>query len=83
MKHPCLPTAGFDLEKLREFHHVHQTPIDQASSRPGNHRGGASLPYNTCSHEAEIVAERFGATDESSSRQLSAIGELLPAVLPG
>ena len=54
MKHPCFRKPDSILEKLREFHHQHQTPVDQLLSDLETVVG--QLPGNTCRHEAEVVA---------------------------
>jgi hypothetical protein len=78
MKHPCFRAPDSILEKLREFHHRHQTAVDRVLS--DLETTVAQLPYNTCSHEATIVAHVLKQQTERR-RGVSAIGELLPAVL--
>jgi len=78
MKHPCFRAPDSILEKLREFHHRHQTAVDRVLS--DLETTVAQLPYNTCSHEAKIVAHVLKQQTERR-RGVSAIGELLPAVL--
>lgn len=45
MKHPCCQQPDSILEKLREFHHQHQTPADQLLADLQTAVG--QLPYNT------------------------------------
>ena len=78
MKHLAFRKPDSILEKLREFHHKHQTPIDQILADLETAVG--QLPYNTRNHEAEIVAEVL-QLQTKRRRGVSAIGELLPAVL--
>ena len=78
MRHPCFQKPDSILEKLREFHHVHQTSHDQLLADLNNAVG--QLPYNTCNYEAEIVAEVL-QQQTNRRRGAVAIGELLPAVL--
>ena len=78
MKHPCFRQPDSILEKLREFHHQHQTSIDRLLSDLETTVG--QLPYNTCNHEAEIVAEVL-RQNTARRRGVTTIGELLPAVL--
>jgi len=78
MKHPCFRKPDSIMEKLREFHHQHQTPVDRLLSDLETAVG--QLPYNTCSHEAEIVAHVL-QQQTNRHRGAVAIGELLPAVL--
>ena len=78
MRHPCFQKPDSILEKLREFHHVHQTSHDQLLADLKNAVG--QLPYNTCNYEAEIVAEVL-QQQTNRRRGAVAIGELLPAVL--
>ena len=55
MKHPAFQKPDSILEKLREFHHVHQTPMDQLLA--DLETTVEQLPYNTRNHEAKVVAE--------------------------
>ena len=78
MKHPAMRQPDSIIEKLREFHRVHQTPMDQVLADLKTAVG--QLPYNTRSREAEVVAEVL--RQQTSRRRGSvAIGALLPAVL--
>ncbi len=78
MKHPAFQKPDSILEKLREFHHQHQTPVEQLLADLETAVG--QLPYNTRSHEAKIVAD---VLQQQSNRHRGgvAIGEVLPAVL--
>ena len=78
MKHSAFQKSDSILEKLREFHHKHQTPIDLLLADLETTVG--QLPYHTRSHEAEIVADVL-QQQTNRRRGVSAIGELLPAVL--
>jgi transposase len=78
MKHPAFQKPDSILEKLREFHHEHQTPVDQILADLETAVG--QLPYHTRNHEAEIVADVL-QQETNRRRGVSAIGELLPAVL--
>ena len=66
------------MEKLREFHRVHQTPMDQVLV---DLKGSvAQLPYHTRNREAEVVAEVL-RQHTARRRGPVAVGDLLPAVL--
>ena len=78
LKHPAMQQPDSIMEKLRKFHQVHQTPMDQVLADLKTTVG--QLPYNTRSREAEVVAEVL--RQQTSRRRGSvAIGALLPAVL--
>jgi transposase len=78
MNHPAFRQPDSIIEKLREFHHVHKTPIDQLLANLQT--TVQQLPYNTRSREAQVVAEvlRKNATRRRGGIR---IGALLPAVL--
>ncbi|HEV7225695.1 MAG TPA: transposase [Pirellulales bacterium] len=78
MRHPCFQKPDSILEKLRRFHHEHQTPTDLLLADLEVAVG--QLPYNTCNHEAEIVAD---VLQQHTHRRRGAgpIGDVLPAVL--
>jgi transposase len=78
MKHPAMQQPDSIMEKLRKFHLLHDTPMDQVLADLKTTVG--QLPNNTRSREAEVVAEvlRQRAT---RSRGPVEIGALLPAVL--
>ena len=78
MKHPCFQQPDSILEKLRKFHHEHQTPLDQVLTNLET--AVEQLPYHTCGREAVVVAK---VLEEHTPRHRGgvAIGELLPAVL--
>jgi len=78
MKHPCFRKPDSILEKLRQFHYLHQTPLDRVLA--DLETTVEQLPYNTCGREAAVVAK---VLEEHTPRHRGgvAIGELLPAVL--
>ena len=78
MRHSCFQHPDSILEKLRHFHHTHQTPVDLLLADLETAVG--QLPYNTRSREAEIVAK---VLEENAHRRagVTTIGALLPAVL--
>ncbi|MCH7685633.1 MAG: transposase [Planctomycetes bacterium] len=78
MKHPAMQQPDSILEKLRKFHHVHQTPMDQVLADLKT--TVEQLPYDTRSREAEIVAQ---VLQQHTARRRGAvkIGTLLGAVL--
>ena len=78
MRHPCFRQPDSIIEKLREFHHVHETSLDQLLV--DLNMAVEQLPYNTCGHEAEVVAKVL-SQNTHRRRNCVAVGELLPAVL--
>jgi hypothetical protein len=78
MRHPCFQKPDSILEKLRHFHHEHQTPLDCVME--DLHATVSQLPYNTRHHEAQVVA---AVLEQQTKRRRGAvaIGELMPAVL--
>lgn len=78
MKHPAFQQPNSILEKLREFHHVHQTPMDQTLADLEAAVG--QLPCHTRNREADVVAEVL-RQNAHRKRGPVAIGALLPAVL--
>ncbi|QEG35359.1 IS110 family transposase [Bythopirellula goksoeyrii] len=78
MRHPCFRKPDSILEKLREFHYLHQTSLDRVLV--DLQTTVEQLPYNTCGHEQQLVAK---VLEENTARRKGgvAIGELLPAVL--
>jgi transposase len=78
MKHPAFRDPDSILEKLREFHHLHKTPMDQVLA--DLQATVDQLPYHTRKREAEVVAGVLRKR-ASRTRGASAIGDLLPAVL--
>jgi len=78
MRHPCFQKPDSILEKLRLFHHEHETPMDRVLANLET--TVEQLPYNTCGREAAVVAK---VLEERTTRRRGsvAIGELLPAVL--
>ncbi len=78
MRHPCFQKPDSILEKLRKFHQEHQTPMDVLLA--DLEATVEQLPYNTCSHEAEIVAEVL-QQHQRRRRGAEPIADVLPAVL--
>jgi hypothetical protein len=78
MRHPCFQQPDSILEKLREFHHKHQTPVDLVLA--DLEAAVEQLPCNTRRREAEVVANVL-QQQTNRHRGSVAIGELLPAVL--
>lgn len=78
MRHPCFQKPDSILEKLRHFHHLHETPVDRVLA--DLETTVDQLPYNTRNHEAEIVSDVLQKQTQRR-RGSVAIGELLPAVL--
>ena len=78
LRHPCFRKPDSILEKLREFHYQHKTPVDQLLA--DLETVVEQLPYNTRNHEAEIVAH---VLEQQAHRRRGgvAIGDVLPAVL--
>ena len=78
MKHPAMRQPDSITEKLREFHHVHETPMNQVLA--DLKAAVEQLPYHTRNREAEVVAEllRQNATRRCG---VVSVGMLLPAVL--
>lgn len=78
MKHPAFQQPDSILEKLREFHHVHKTPMEQLLA--DLQTSVEQLPSNTRSHEAKVVAEVLRKNSRRKRGGIE-IGALLPAVL--
>ena len=78
MRHPCFQQPDSILEKLRQFHLTHQTPMDLLLADLEAAVG--QLPYNTRNREAVIVANVL-RQQADRRRGVTAIGDLLPAVL--
>ena len=78
MRHRCFKQPDSILEKLRRFHHEHQTPIDRILVDLETTID--QLPYSTRGHEATVVAH---VLEQQANRRRGcvAVGELLPAVL--
>ena len=66
------------MEKLRAFHHEHDTPLDRVLSEL--EAAVDQLPFKTRNHEAEIVAEVLNQQTRRRRGPVQ-VGELLPAVL--
>ncbi len=78
MRHSCFQKPDSILDKLRRFHQEHETPMDVLLADLEAAVG--QLPYNTCSHEAIIVADVL--QQHTRRRQgPKPIGDVLPAVL--
>ena len=78
MKHPAMRQPDSIMEKLREFHRVHETPISQVLA--GLKASVQQLPYHTRNREAEVVADVL-RQNAARRRGSVAVGMLLPAVL--
>jgi transposase len=78
MKHPAFQRPDSIMEKVRQFHLVHQTPMDQVLA--DLQTTVEQLPNNTRSREAQVVAEVL-RQNASRARGPVGIGALLPAVL--
>jgi len=78
MKHPAFQKPDSILEKLRQFHRAHQTPIDQVLADLKTAVG--QLPYHTCGREAEVVTEVLRQHTQRRRGPVE-LGTLLPAVL--
>ncbi len=78
LKHPAMQQPDSILEKLRHFHHEHQSPVEQILADLKTTVG--QLPYKTRSREAEIVAEVL-RQHTPRHKGGTEIGALLPAVL--
>jgi transposase len=78
MRHPCFQQPDSILEKLRRFHHDHQTSLERVME--DLQATVSQLPYNTRHHEAQIVA---AVLEQQTKRRrgATAIGELMPALL--
>jgi len=77
LRHPCCAAADSILEKLRAFHHEHDTPVDRLLNELEN--AVDQLPFKTRNHEAKIVSEVLN--QQTRRRGPVQVGELLPAVL--
>lgn len=78
LRHPAVRQPDCVLEKLREFHHVRHTPLDQLLRDLQTAVTQLSMP--TCRHEATVVAELL-RQNSNRKRDGISIGALLPAVL--
>lgn len=78
MKHPAFREPDSILEKLREFHRIHQTPLELVLAQLT--KAVEQLPGHTRGHEAKVVAD---VLSQKASRKRGAVelGELLTAVL--
>jgi len=78
MRHPCFQKPDSILDKLRRFHQEHGTPMDVLLA--DLEAAVEQLPYNTCNHEAEVVADVL-QQQRRRRRGTQPIGDVLPAVL--
>ncbi|EMI57057.1 IS110 family transposase [Rhodopirellula sallentina] len=78
LKHPAFRSPDSILEKLREFHRLHQTPMQQVLTDLT--RAVEQLPGHTQGHEATVVSK---VLREHAKRKRApvGIGKLLTAVL--
>ncbi len=78
MKHLAFREPDSILEKLREFHRIHQTPMEEVLAQLT--KAVEQLPGHTRGHEAKVVAN---VLSQKASRKRGAVelGELLTAVL--
>ena len=78
MKHPAFRNPDSIIEKLRQFHHVHKTHLDQVLADLKT--AVQQLPYDTRRREAEVVAEVL-RQQTRRRRGPVALATFLPAVL--
>lgn len=78
MKHPAMRQSDSIMEKLREFHRVHETPMNRVLA--DLKASVKQLPYHTRNREAEVVAEIL-RQNAVRPRGVVSVGMLLPAVL--
>jgi hypothetical protein len=78
MRHPAFKAPDSILEKLREFHRIHETPLDQVLTDLS--KAIEQLPGHTKGHEAKVMSEVF-PKKLSSKRRAVPLSELLVAVL--
>jgi hypothetical protein len=78
LKHPATRQPDSIMEKLREFHRVHETPMDQVLA--DLKMTVEQLPYHTRHREAEVVAEVL-RQHAARRRGSVAVGALFPALL--
>jgi len=78
LRHPCCADADSILEKLRAFHHEHDTRLDRVLSELETAVG--HLPFKTRNHEAKIVTEVLNQQTRRRRGPVQ-VGKLLPAVL--
>jgi hypothetical protein len=78
MRHPAFREPDSILEKLREFHRMHQTPIQLILTDLT--KAVEQLPGHTRGHEAKVVADVL-RDQVARKRGPVGIGELLTAVL--
>ncbi|WP_197231543.1 IS110 family transposase [Novipirellula artificiosorum] len=78
MRHPAFRAPDSILEKLREFHRLHETPLDQVLADLS--KAVEQLPEYAKGHEAKVVAEVLRQKASRKRREVG-LGELLTAVL--
>jgi hypothetical protein len=78
IKHPAFQMPDSILEKLRQFHQVHETPLDQVLADLKT--AVRQLSPDTRCREAKVVAEAL-QNEAERRRGPTAIGALLPAIL--
>jgi len=78
LRHPCCATPDSILEKLRAFHHQHDTPCDRLLA--DLEAAVDQLPFNTRNQETRIVAQML-EQQTKRRRGPALLRELLPAVL--
>ena len=78
MRHPCFQEPHSILLKLQTFHQPHETPVDVLLEEMA--LAVEQFPVNTRRREAEVVAALL-EEQAKRKRDVSTIGELLPAIL--
>ena len=78
MRHAAFKSPDSILEKLREFHRMHDTPLDQVLTDLS--KAIEQLPGHTKGREAKFVSEVF-REKVSCKRRAVPLSELLVAVL--
>jgi transposase len=78
MKHPAFQKPDSVMRKMRQFHHVHETPPDQVLADLKTAVGQLSLDART--REAGVVAEVL-RNEAKRRRGPTPIGAILPAIL--
>ena len=67
MRHPAFREPDSILEKLREFHRMHQTPMQQVLTDLT--RAVEQLPGHTRGHEAKVVADSVTSPSNAPARR--------------
>jgi hypothetical protein len=78
MRHPAFRKPDSIFEKWRQFHRLHQTPLDQVLA--DLETTAQQLPYNMRRREAQVVAEVLRQHTQRRRGPVG-LGTLLPAVL--